>query len=584
MKRKGLLNRIFWEEIKYFRCRQSRLDQWAEFTARQWQERLSFDFTGRVSFLFLILFFSFFLLLSRLFFLQIVEGGKNWQKSQENRIRLLVTHAPRGIIYDRKGKILARNKPGFRLSGEDSVRLLDYDEALSLAVKDKILEVDPLRDYPEGEIFAHILGYTSEISRNELALPEFAGYRMGDRIGRLGVEETFEKYLRGREGKKLVEVDALGREVAVVGEEKPESGAKLFLTIDADLQKVMYSALKVGLEKADASAGVVIAEDPKNGQILGLVSLPSFDPNLFSKGSYRLTELFSNPSAPLLNRATRGLYPPGSVFKMVTALAGLSSGQIDRKTKFEDTGVVYLGSFRFANWYYTFYGKTEGFLDIVGAIRRSNDIFFYKVGQLVGPDIIAKVAHLFGLGEKTGIDLPREEEGLVPTPVWKRKHKKEDWFPGNTLHLAIGQGDILTTPLQISNLVSAIANGGVLFRPYVGMRIEGKREKIVFKPQIWRRNFLKREHLELIREGMREACQRGGTGWPFFDFPVPVGCKTGTAEFGSLQKKTHAWFTVFAPFSQPEIVITVLVEGGGEGSSVAAPIAKEILKYWFARE
>jgi len=477
---------------------------------------------------------------------------------------------------------LAKNKPGFRLLEEDSVKILDYEEALSLEVKNKTLEVDSIRFYPEGEVFAHILGYTSEISNRQLSLPEFSHYKIGDRLGRGGVEEVFERNLRGVDGEKLVEVDALGKELEVVGERKPKSGSNLFLTIDSDLQKVMYSALKVGLKKAQSSAGVVIAQDPKNGQILGMVSLPSFDPNLFSRESVQLQELLSNPLSPLLNRATAGLYPPGSIFKIVSAAAGLQTGKIDKNTKFEDTGVMFLGPYSFANWYFTCCGKKEGFLDLVKALKRSNDIFFYKVGQLVGPENLAKFAHLFGLGEKTGIDLPFEEKGLIPTPSWK-KERGEVWVPGNTLHLAIGQGDILVTPLQISNMICAVANGGTLYKPYLGMKIEGEGENLQFPPQIIRKDFLDRENLELIRQGMREACLEGGTGWPFFDFPISVGCKTGTAEFGDPKGRTHAWFTVFAPFENPEIVVTVLVEEGGEGSSVAAPIAKEILEYWFNR-
>ena len=311
-----------------------------------------------------------------------------------------------------------------------------------------------------------------------------------------------------------------------------------------------------------------------------MVSLPSFDPNLFNRESVQLQELLSNPLSPLLNRATAGLYPPGSIFKIVSAAAGLQTGKIDKNTKFEDTGVMFLGPYSFANWYFTCCGKKEGFLDLVKAIKRSNDIFFYKLGQLVGPESLAKFAHLFGLGEKTGIDLPFEEKGLIPTPSWK-KERGEVWVPGNTLHLAIGQGDILVTPLQISNMICAVANGGTLYKPYLGMKIEGEGENLQFPPKIVRKDFLDRENLELIRQGMREACLEGGTGWPFFDFPISVGCKTGTAEFGDPKGRTHAWFTVFAPFENPEIVVTVLVEGGGEGSSVAAPIAKEILEYWF---
>lgn len=525
---------------------------------------------------FLILFF-------RLFFLQILRGEENLKRSQENRIKLLTIHAPRGMIFDRNGKILATNVPGFRLIEEEKISFMDYETALSLEPKGVFLEVDAIRSYPENELFAHALGYISEISKEELSLPEFLTYKLGDRIGRTGIEETFEKYLRGRNGRMIVEVDALGHELQVLGEEKPKSGLNLYLTIDADLQKVAYSSLKVGLEKADSSAGAVVVQNPSNGQVLSLVSLPSFDPNLFTRGKAGVTSIFSNPLSPLLNRVTAGLYPPGSVFKIVTSTAGLLTGKINKNTRFEDTGIMYLGPYSFANWYFTSYGKKEGLVDLVKAIKRSNDIFFYKVGQLVGEEKLAEFARLFGLGEKTGIDLPFEKAGLVPTSAWKEKEMGLPWYPGDTLHMAVGQGNVLTTPLQVSNMTSVVANGGVLYKPFLGLRVENGEQDSVFGPRIIRENLAGKEDLGLIREGMRQACADGGTGWPFFDFSPEVGCKTGTAEFGDPQDKTHAWFTVFAPFENPEIVVTVLVEGGGEGSSVAAPIAKEILGYWFNR-
>lgn len=526
---------------------------------------------------FLILFF-------RLFFLQILRGEENLKRSKENRIKLLTIHAPRGIIFDRNGKILAANTPGFRLTEEGKVSFLDYETALSLETKGVFFEVDSVRSYPENKLFAHALGYTSEVSREEFSLPGFLTYKLGDRIGRAGVEETFEKYLRGKDGRMIVEVDALGRELQVLGREEPKSGLDLYLTIEADLQKVAYSSLKVGLKKADSSAGAVVVQDPNNGQVLSLVSLPSFDSNLFTKGKMGATSLFSDPLSPLLNRVTVGLYPPGSVFKIVTSTAGLLTGKINKNTKFEDTGIMYLGSNSFANWYFTSYGKTEGLVDLVKAIKRSNDIFFYKVGQLVGEEDLARFARLFGLGEKTGIDLPTEELGLVPTSAWKEEKIGLPWYPGDTLHMAIGQGYVLTTPLQVSNMTAVVANGGVLYQPFLGLRVGDGEQSSVFGPRIIRENLVDKEDLGLIREGMRQVCADGGTGWPFFDFLPEVGCKTGTAEFGDPQDKTHAWFTVFAPFENPEIVVTVLVEGGGEGSSVAAPIAKEILRYWFNRQ
>lgn len=587
--------KAFPEGVNLFIKRKSRLGKEDLREASLWQEGFLSKRLGlrngflqkQVFLLFPVFVFCFLILFFRLFSLQVVRGEENLKRSQENRVRLLTVHAPRGSIFDRNGRTLAKNTPGFRMTQDTEKgkvsRFLDYDKALSLETKDVLLEIDSIRSYPEGEVFAHVLGYTSEISRDELSLPEFFNYKIGDRVGRAGVEETFEKYLRGRDGREIVEIDASGHQLQVLGKEEPKSGLGLYLTIDGDLQKVMYSSLKVGLEKARSQAGVAIAQDPNNGQVLGLVSLPSFDPNLFTKERQGLAGLFANPFSPLLNRATAGLYPPGSVFKIVTSAAGLLTGKIDENTKFEDTGILYLGPYSFANWYFTSYGKKEGFLNLVKAIKRSNDIFFYKVGRLVGEEKLAEFARLFGLGEKTGVDLPTEEAGLVPTPSWKEEKIGLPWYPGDTLHMAIGQGSILTTPLQVSNMVCAVANGGTLFRPFLGKKAEGEGKSFQFQPQVIRENLIGERSLELIREGMRQACLPGGTGWPFFDFKPEVGCKTGTAEFGDPGGKTHAWFTVFAPFENPEIVVTVLVEGGGEGSSVAAPIAKEILKYWFGR-
>ena len=539
---------------------------------------------------------------ARLFKLQAVEGEYNRSLADGNRIQIRTIHAPRGVIYDREGLVLARNTAGFRLIAGDKVQFIDRDTALALESQNLAtesleggplgrLEVDTIREYTQPESNDHLLGFTSQISAEELKSSKFANYQAGDRIGRLGIEETYEQYLAGYDGQELIEVDAAGAKLRNLGTVEALAGNALHLTIDAKLQEIAYSALEKGINKASGpKTGAVVAANPKTGEILSLVSYPGFNNNLLTNQQLtqeQYDQLAGDPRKPFLNRVTQGFYPPGSIFKIVSAIAGLESGKIDKSTEIEDVGEFYLGDQRFPNWYFIQYGRKEGLLNIVRAIARSNDIFFYRVGQSVGVELLAKFAQKLGLGRTTGVDLPSEVEGLVPTPEWKERVKGEIWFPGNTLHMAIGQGDVLVTPLQIVNLTSYVANGGTLYQPHlVSSIVSSQDNKLIMenKPKIMAKDLTKPENLALVQRGMKEACSQGGTGWPFFDFgqkyDVEVGCKTGTAEHGVANP--HAWFTVFAPFTNPEIALTVLVEQGGEGSSVAGPIAKEILGWYFS--
>jgi penicillin-binding protein 2 len=364
----------------------------------------------------------------------------------------------------------------------------------------------------------------------------------------------------------------------------------------------------------EVERGALIVSDPKTGEILALVSKPSFDANLFTLGAdydsskqsasesaQTIETLFEDANQPLFNRVIGGTYPPGSTFKIITAAAGLETGEIDGETEFEDIGVIRIGAFSFPNWYFLQYGKTEGFVDIVKGLKRSNDIFFYKAAELVGLERLGQMARHFGLGEPLGINMEGEASGLFPSDEWKRQAIGEQWFLGDTYHLGIGQGYLLTTPLQVNFWTDVIANNGTLCEPTIV-----KSEKCKVKSE----KFLSEETLRLIKEGMREACADGGTGWPLFKFKIqnarlkvdeknfftpedanpddgwvhiPVACKTGTAEFGDPKDRTHAWFTAYAPMNDPELVVTVLVEAGGEGSNVAAPIAKKVFEEWFGR-
>ena len=517
------------------------------------------------------------LLIGRLFELQIILGAKYRALAEENRIKKEVTPAPRGMIYDRNNKPLIKNKPIYRIeSGECGVGSMECfkeitrDEALKIEAaggkEAERLRIDVGRDYVYGRALAHVLGYLGEASEEEVK----SGQReLGDLVGRTGIEEEYEEILQGQDGGAIYEIDTLGNRVREIGKVETVPGRDLYLSIDAQLSKVAYQAL-------EGKPGAVIATEAKTGQVLVLVSSPAFDPNYISP------EDLTDEKKPMFNRAISGQYPPGSTFKVVTAVAGVEEGKVDENTTYEDVGFIQIGEYIYKNWYYNQYGRTEGEIDLVRAIKRSTDTFFYKVGEWVGANKLAEWGRAFGLGQETGIDLSGEVAGLVPTPKWKEKTIGEKWFLGNTYHFAIGQADLLTTPLQVNMMASVIANEGKLCQPMVIqstsdgdskglLRGEGQCQDLKLKP----------ETLRMIKEGMKEACSTGGTAFPFFEFSPQVGCKTGTAEFGDLEGRTHAWLTAFAPADDPEIVVTALVEKGGEGAYVAAPIVKEVMEEWF---
>lgn len=533
---------------------------------------------------FLVVFFGLFL---RLFHLQVVQGKENRELADSNRIQVKVIHAPRGVVYDRNGKILAENNPGFRLKE----KFISRDEALSLEAKGERaidgLEVDAIRYYPLGPITAHILGYVGQISPEELADPKYTGYRMGDRIGRSGIEQVYEPYLRGKDGAEIIEVDALGKKLRSLRKVDPTPGKNIYLAIDADLQKVAFESLKAGLEKVGSCCGAAVGVDPKNGEVLVLASLPSFDGNAFTdpKRNDEVGGYFNDPLSPMLNRAISGTYPPGSTFKIATALAGLFSGKITAQTQIEDTGVMYLGPYSFANWYFTEYGRKEGMVDIIKALQRSNDIFFYRVGEMVGEKVLGETAVKIGMGKKLGIDLPGEADGLIPDNAWKEENTGESWYPGDSLHMAIGQGFVLSTPLQILTATAFVADDGNLIQPHLVTKITqpGDINAVVkqfkFEPIV--KDIFSKEEIDLVKQGLSTVPKDGGTAWPFFSFSIPTAGKTGTAEFGDPKNRTHAWYTSYAPVDNPQIALTVLVEAGGEGSNASAPIAKDIYTWYF---
>lgn len=552
------------------------------------------------------------LLCFKLFALQIVQGAAFRKLADSNRTRTQTIHAPRGVIFDRNGTPLVYNMPGFLQTTKDAsgkvvktIHLSKEDALSKIAKGDQSIEVDSLREYPYKDAMSHVLGYIGQISQDQLQTPEFSDYPANEWIGQSGIERQYEMLLRGVDGKQLVEIDALGRRVRSLGQTDPIAGQDITLTLDAKIQQAAYDATS-GVQK-----GAVVVSKP-DGEILAMVSRPSFDPNLFtldtdykpaSNSAYKSLDaiLLDGSGQPLLNRAIGGTYPPGSTFKLIVAASGLESKTIDSNYHITDTGILKIGTFSFANWYYTEYGKTEqGDVNVTRAIARSNDIFFYKLAEKIGVDKLSTMADQFGLGEKLGIDLSGEASGLVPTKEWKKKTLKEDWYLGDTYHYGIGQGYLLTTPLQVNSWTEVIANGGTLYQPRLLKDTPAKELQ---------KNIIDNSTTELIRQGMIEACSTGGVAYPLFDFKVKnaklkvdgknilsvasssadmrkvsVACKTGTAEHGDANTLPHAWITLFAPAYNPQIVVTVLSESSGEGSNVAAPIAKKILEAYFTQK
>lgn len=542
----------------------------------------------RMTGLMVIFLVGFFILFFRLFHLQVVMGPYHKILADTNRVQSRTIHAPRGVIYDRNGKILAENNPGFRLEG----RFISRDESLKLEVshdpKFTSLEIDTIRSYPQGLAFSHVLGYVGEVSLEELDDLKYANYKLGDRVGRTGVEQIYESYLKGVDGSEIIEIDANGKKIRTLKFKPPIPGNNIHLSIDAALQESTYEQLKSQIEKLGVCCGAAVAEKPKTGEVLFLVSIPSYDGNAFNDPlrQAEIDELFSDKKTPLLNRVIAGTYPPGSTFKIATSLAALSSGKFTKDTQIEDTGVLSLGPYTFANWYFTKYGKKEGMIDIIKALQRSNDIYFYHIGEKIGEKAIGEVARKIGFGKRLGIDLPGEEDGLIPDETWKLKKFGQVWFPGDTLHMAIGQGFILATPLQILAATSFIASDGKLMQPHLISKVtrhDGSvMKKFQFDPVV--QNLFPIDHIQTIQDGLEAVTRQGGTAWPFFTYELPTAGKTGSSEYGDTRGRTHAWYTAYAPLDNPEIAAVVLIEGGGEGSSVAAPIVKQIFNWYFNPE
>jgi penicillin-binding protein 2 len=471
-----------------------------------------------------VLILGFLILTGRLVELQIIKGDYYRKLSEGNRIERIKIPAQRGKILARGGEVLA------------------------------------------GPDFSHITGYLAETNENEVGkinpdCIEKGPYKLGQIVGRGGLQEKYNCLLTGVDGEELVEVNSLGEKNRVIGTKKPITGKDVKTNIDFNLQKVIAKNM-------EGKLGSVVATD-KKGHVMALFSSPSFDPN-------DIKPSLNNPDLPLFNRAIGGLYHPGSIFKPLVTIAALEEGKIDSSFRYNDTGVVTVesiyGNYSYTNWYFTQYGGREGEIDVTRALARSTDTFFYKIGEFVGIDGLVEWMKKFGLTKLTDIDIPGEILSLIPSPDWKEKVKNEKWFLGNTYHFSIGQGDLALTPVGIHRANLTVLNGGKL----CNLKIVGDTKCVNLK--------LEDNNLKLVDDGMQKVCEVGGTGYTFFDWKEKhpnleageVFCKTGTAETNE-DNKTHAWFIV----SLDDLVLTVMVEKSGEGSKVAGPIARSIFDDYF---
>jgi penicillin-binding protein 2 len=553
-------------------------------------------------------------IMGRLFSLQVVNGQEYRSESTYNRVRIRDIPATRGVIYDRNGQVLATNTVGFRLVvdvvGLTSKRInevadtlsgklgvpaaqvrtklgdrsqpevvvesgITQDEALRLEVElanfneVRVVE-EPVRSYPNGKVLAHLIGYTGEINPNELKSTRYAGYSSGSKVGRSGVEESYEYLLHGRDGKEIVEVDSRGQTARVLDREDPIPGKNLVLTVDLGLTKTLEDSLDRELSITKSQKAAIIAINPQDGSVLTYISRPSFDPNIFARGisAADYATLANDPNQPLFDRVISGVYPPGSTFKPTVAVAGLSDGVISKDEKIDSPSFIKLGTQEFHNWD----DHALGPQNVIDALAWSNDIYFYTVGGKLGVDRLSLWADKLGFGQKTGINLPGESVGVVPTSDWKAKTFGQPWYPGDSYNYGIGQGFLLTTPIQLVSALSTIGNGGTLYQPILIKEVRDSSNVLVSHDNpVARRSTLINADIDYtVKEGMKKACIE------FVTFGGDTGCKTGTAEFGGSGQNPHGWFSVFAPWKDPQIAMVVLLEGVGHGSIYSSPVAKPV--------
>jgi len=566
-------------------------------------------------------------LIFKLFILQVEQGYLNLKLAEGNRLKVFSSAAPRGIIYDYSGKQLVENEPSYQLTLDSSVakniskinqdvwKIIGIDKgeaekiidnrdksAEFVVIKDKISREDALlyksrlvdfegfeirpfytRDYIETSL-SHVLGYIGKSTEDDIRKNQICS--VNEYSGKSGLETSYDDYLQGKPGEKKAEVNVAGQTLRILSSEEPSVGDSLYTSIDLDLQKVAAQALESKANELHTKA-TLIALDPRNGAVRAMASYPYYDNTKMSSGITQdeYNAIISDSNSPLMNRAISGEYPPGSSIKPFIATAALEDKVVDASLSFDTPPEIQIGQWRFPDW------KDHGNTDIKRAIAESNNIFFYALGggwgpikNGLGPDGLRKGLEKFGYGADTGIDLSAEKAGFIPTPEWKKKTTGESWFIGNTYNMSIGQGDLLVTPLQIANATAAIAENGNLFKPRLVEKIvntNGELERDFTKDgSSTSQKIFSDESVNTVKEGMRMTITQGSAKSIFpADFPIAVAGKTGTAQFGN-EGKTHAWFTSFAPYDNPQLVLTILVEGGGEGYDIAAPIARDIYLWY----
>lgn len=571
---------------------------------------------------------SFSFLVLRLWYLQVIKSDELKLMAENNRVRAVPLKAYRGKIFDRKNQEIIDSRPSFNLAliPEDVKNIdkilsaigkkIEIDtERIKREIKNSppfqpviikrdisweevafieerlfdlqgiFLDIAPVRNYLYGETGSHIFGYLGEITKAQLEELKVTDYRLGDFIGQYGIEKKYEPILKGKRGSKLMEVDAAGRELKILKQTDPNFGYNLYLTIDIELQKEAESLF-------EGKNGALVAIDPRDGSILAMVSKPSFNPNLFAVGVSKpyWSNLITDEHKPLQNRAIQGQYPPGSVFKIIVAVAGLEEEVITPSATIDCPGYFKLGKKSYRCWKKGGHGR----MDVHDALVQSCDVFFYTVGFRLGVDRLSRYSKGFGLGNPTNLDLEGEKGGLVPTSDWKESVKGEPWIQGETISISIGQGYNLVTPIQLANMIASVANGGKIFKPRIVWKIETTDGKPIeeIKPEQKGRLAVAQKNLDIIKEALHGVVNDPrGTGRASNIAGVEVAGKTGTAQVIKMPEmedkkeedipyefRDHAWFVAFAPYENPVIAVSVLVEHGGHGGSAAAPIAGKVIK------
>ncbi|OGC12309.1 penicillin-binding protein 2 [candidate division WOR-1 bacterium RIFOXYA12_FULL_52_29] len=551
---------------------------------------------------------AFLVIFGRLFQLQVIEGGKYRRLALENAAKTIPIYAPRGIIYDRVGKIIAQNQAVFSiqvmpqlLSDHDPERRDRVLKKLSailgeevkpikradrpILIKDNIdvktaitveelgkelkgveVVVHPVRLYPYGKAASHLLGYVGEIEADELKRLKIEGYRLGDTIGKDGIEKIYDKLIRGKDGGKRIEVDVRGNPIRVLGSVNPAPGADVFTTIDIELQQAADVAL-------GAKIGAVVVLDPRSGELLSLVSHPNYDPNIFVKQLESVEwEKLEKKRHPFMDRAL-AIYPPGSIFKAIVLTAALEKKVTEPKESFFCPGYYRINNRIARCWKESGHGR----ITAEDGLVNSCDIVFYELGRRLGPDLIAEYSRKYGLGERTGLDLPHEKIGLVPDTAWKKRALGEGWYEGDSINYGIGQGFLQVTPIQMAKVYGTIATGRQM-RPYIVTEIRKKDGEALYQQGPKEVGVIpgNSETVKVVRDALREVVKRA-TGRAASVPGIPAAGKTGTAQNPGLP---HAWFICYAPYDEPEIVIASFVEHGEHGDQSSAHVARDILKWY----